>query len=162
MTRRRSTAISPPLRSAVLSVVVIGSYREDLAGLLDFAQRLIGLGLQVLHPPPQARSIGEDFGFVRLDCDRSRDPGRIQRYVFSLIDQADAVILYAPSGRVGISAAMEIGYALRASRRIFATAPPQDLTIRTLIRYQPEGLTKFLRAAAVSDDTSGYAKHPVS
>lgn len=134
--------------AASRSVVIIGSYREDLAGLLAFSQHLTQLGLRVLHPPPSARRIGENSGFVRLDCDRSVDEAKVQRRVFALIERADAVILYNPSGRVGISAAMEIGYGLRAHKPILATAPPEDITVRALIEYEPCALTDFLRGAA--------------
>jgi hypothetical protein len=126
------------------AVVVIGSYREDLPGLLAFSDSLRQLGLRVLHPPPRVRKRGESSGFVRLDCDQSDDPAQVQRNVLLLIDRADAVVLYNPSGRVGISAAMEIGYALRAHKSILATAPPADTTIRALIRYEPSTLTKFI------------------
>lgn len=146
MRRRRKQTVSPAL--AAPSVVVIGSYREDLAGLLQFTMRLTELGIHVLHPPPEARWVGEDLGFVRLDCDRSPDKGRVQQHVFSLINRADAVIVYSPAGRVGVSAAMEIGFALRARKQILCTAPPQDHTIRALVGYEPAALVQFLRTAA--------------
>lgn len=141
------------------SVVVIGSYREDLAGLLSFSQSLTQLGLRVLHPPPRARRIGENSGFVRLDCDRSVDEAKVQRHVFALIDRADAVILYNPSGRVGVSAAMEIGYSLHARKPILATASPEDITVRALIGYEPSALKDFLRGAATS---RGEHEHPAN
>lgn len=155
MTLRRSRAGLPLLAP---SVVVIGSYREDLAGLLAFAASLAKLGLDVLHPPPEARSVGEDLGFVRLDCDRSQDKERVQRYVFSLIDKADAVIFYSPSGRIGISAALEIGYALRANKRILATAPPHDPIIHALIDYDPSALLQFLRSATGAGDSGEHER----
>lgn len=160
MTKRRRRTLSPSLTLAP-SVVVIGSYRENLAGLLAFAKSLSDLGLRILHPPPQARSVGEDSGFVRLDCDRWQDKGRVQQYVFSLIEKSDAVILYSPSGRIGISAALEIGYALRANKQILSTTPPQDLTIRALIGYEPSALVKFIRAATVPVDKSGLEHAPL-
>ncbi len=140
------------------SVVVIGSYREDLAGLLGFAGSLSKLGFDVLHPPPEAHAVGEDLGFVRLDCDRSQDKGSVQRHVFSLIDRADAVIFYSPSGRVGISAALEIGYSLRANKRILATVPPEDPVIGALIDYDPSALLHFLRVAAGAGDSGDHER----
>lgn len=144
---------------SVKSVVVIGSYREDLVGLLAFSERLTQLGLRVLHPPPRARKIGENSGFVRLDCDLSVDEAKVQRHVFRLIDRADAVILYNPSGRVGISAAMEVGYSMRARKQVFATASPEDITLRALIRYEDSALTEFLRRVATSGDRH---EHPAN
>lgn len=139
-----------PRRAAARSkaVVIIGSYREDLPGLLAFSEHVIRLGFQVLHPPPQARRVGESSGFVRLDCDRSTDEAHVQQAVFALIDRADAVILYNPSGRVGVSAAMEIGYGLRARKPIFAVAAPTDVTIRALIDYESAALQEFLRGTS--------------
>lgn len=146
--RKRAASATASARS----VVVIGSYREDLAGLLAFSERLTQLGLLVLHPPPRARKVGESSGFVRLDCDLSVDEAKVQRHVFMLIERADAVILYNPSGRVGISAAMELGYSMRACKPIFATDSPEDITLRALIQYEDSALTEFLRKAATSGD----------
>ncbi len=148
--RRRKEPKEPS--SLITSVVVIGSYREDLPGLLAFSQSLVRIGFKVLHPPPQAHRLGEDDGFVRLNCDRSWEQKKVQQDVFLCIEHADVVILYTPTGRLGISAAMEIGYSLRASKPIFATAPPQDLTIRALIEYEPAALANFLRTVPTIQD----------
>lgn len=150
----------PSLRPT--SVVVIGSYREDLAGLLAFCRSLVQRGLRVLHPPPQACRVGEDLGFVRLDSDRSRDEGQVQRHVFSLIDRCDAVILYSPEGRVGVSAALEIGYALHAHKPIYATAWPKDITVRALLSYAPSALINFLHTATAADELSEHAEAPLT
>jgi nucleoside 2-deoxyribosyltransferase len=147
--RKRSSRAAARSRT----VVIIGSYREDLPGLLAFSERVIDLGFQVLHPPPHARRVGESSEFVRLDCDRSTDEGQVQRAVFACINRADAVILYNPSGRVGVSAAMEIGYSLRARKPIFAVAAPADVTIRALIDYVPGALQEFLRR--ISENAGG-------
>lgn len=149
--RLRRIARSSSAAASSRSVVVIGSYREDLPGLLAFSQGLLRYGLHVLHPPPRVRRVGESDGFVRLTCDRSEDEGRVQRDVFALIERADAVILYIPSGRIGVSAAMEVGYSLCARKPIFATAPPEDVTIRALIGYEPSALAEFLRAASIEN-----------
>jgi nucleoside 2-deoxyribosyltransferase len=156
--KRAASELHPAPRST--SVVVIGSYREDLAGLLAFCRSLVQLGLRVLHPPPQAYRIGEELGFVRLDSDCSLDQGQVQRHVFTLLDSCDAVILYSPKGRVGVSAALEIGYALHARKPIYATARPEDVTVRALLSYEPSALTDFLRAATAADELTEYAELP--
>ena len=48
--RQRKIARSSSAAAASRSVVVIGSYREDLPGLLAFSQGLLRYGLHVLHP----------------------------------------------------------------------------------------------------------------
>lgn len=149
-TRRVHGKESVSVAKYPLPAVVIGSYREDLRGLLTFSQKLRALGVQVLHPPLQPQARGEVSGFVQLSCDRSQDPGQVQRDVLSLIDQADAVILYTPSGRVGVSAALEVGYCVRANKPVLATTEPTDVTIRALIAYHPDALIQFLRKASLS------------
>lgn len=123
-----------------LSVVVIGSYKEDMAGLLRLCGRLAAAGHVVLHPPPTASVVGQQGDFVRLNCDPSDDEGAVQRRVFGLIDVADLVVAYTPGGRVGMSTAMEIGYAIAKGRPVATTAAPQDVTLRRLLPQEPHEL----------------------
>ena len=160
MTRRKHLVAQLRAAPRPTSVVVIGSYREDLTGLLAFCRSLVQLGLRVLHPPPQATRTGEELGFVRLNSDLSADQGQVQRHVFTLIDGCDAVILYSPEGRVGVSAALELGYALHAHKPIYATAWPLDVTVRVLLSYEPSALANFLRAAITATELKEYAEPP--
>lgn len=116
-----------------MRIAVIGSYREDFEGLLALCRRLSDQGLEVIHPPLDARIIGEEDGFVRLSTDQAEDYGDIQSAVFALLEGAAAVVLYAPSGHVGTSAALEVGYALRAGVAVIPTSAPADATLRSLL-----------------------------
>jgi nucleoside 2-deoxyribosyltransferase len=116
-----------------VSAVVIGSYREDLAGLLAFCETLRHRGITVLHPARRARAVGEDRGFVRLNTDASPHKAQVQRAVFALIDRADCVLVYALGGRVGVSTALEIGYAIRAGKPVLSTTSLQDETLNGLL-----------------------------
>ena len=147
---RRARGVKAP------RVVVIGSYREDLGGLLALSRRLEERGCEVLHPSHSARYVEEEQGFVRLDCDVAREPAVVQRHVFSLMAQADAVMLYIPTGRVGVSAALEIGYALALGKPVYATHPPEDATLRGLVS-SPEESRRALGSFAPS--VEGAAGH---
>jgi hypothetical protein len=130
-------------------VVVIGSYREDFAGLLALCKRLGECGLHVLHPRPSSAVVGEEDGFVRLNTDPSPSIEATQRRVFHLIDTADFVILYSPEGRVGTSAAMEVGYALKTNRPVKTLTRLQDVTLRALVGDpDPALLTRLERCHA--------------
>jgi MFS family permease len=116
------------------TVVVIGSFREDLPGLLQYCDSLRNAGFHVLHPPDGATRVQDLGGFVQLNTDTSEDPGEQQNRVFECIDDAAAVILYTPSGRVGNSSAMEVGYAIRNGTPVFSSAQIEDPTLGTLVK----------------------------
>ncbi len=141
-------------------VVIIGSYREDLPGLLAFSDLVRRQGCVVLHPPPQVHKVGESSGFVRLSCDPSPDEGQVQRAVLALIDRADAVLLYNPSGRIGISAALEVGYCLRARKPVLALTAPVDVTLRSLIHYGPAVLREFV-GGQIQSIQEDHAHHTI-
>jgi MFS family permease len=128
------TSSLPDAGVASNSVVVIGSFREDLPGLLDFCDALRQAGLEVLHPHHGAIRVRDVDGFVQLDTDTSEDPGEQQRRVFEYIDESAAVILYTPSGRVGSSSAMEVGYALRHGTPVFSSKLVNDPTLGALVK----------------------------
>ncbi len=115
------------------AVVVIGSFREDLPGLLRYCSELRGAGFEVLHPPDGAHPVQEVDGFVQLSTDTSMQPGEQQRRVFEFIDEAAAVVLYTPSGRAGSSSALEIGYALRTGKPVYTTTDLHDATLCELV-----------------------------
>ncbi len=131
-------------------VVVIGSFREDLPGLLRYCDALRAAGVEVLHPPGGADAVREVDGFVQLTTDTSSEPGEQQRRVFEFIDEAAAVVLYTPSGRAGSSSAMEIGYALRTGKPVFTTTALHDATLSGLVEplngLPPEKIRAHIRA----------------
>ncbi len=112
--------------------VVIGSFQKDFDAIMQFCEELKRDGYNVLHPPPDAAVVASDGGFVRLSSDISRDEGEVQWRVFRFIDRADFLIVYDPAGRVGTSATLEIGYALRAGKPVYTVETPTDRTVSRL------------------------------
>jgi nucleoside 2-deoxyribosyltransferase len=115
--------------------VVVGSYQQDFDDIMQFSAELRRRGYNVLYPPPEAEVVATEGGFVRCNVDISEDEGEIQWYVFRLIDRADLLVVFTRDGRVGTSAAMEVGYALRAGKPVYTLAEPNDRTILRLTKH---------------------------
>ena len=64
-------------------------------------------------------------------------PQAIEAWHLSAICQADFVMLHAPKGYVGLSAAMEIGFATAQERPVFLRIAPQDIALRGLVKVVP-------------------------
>jgi len=113
-------------------IVVIGSYRQNLEGILALVGELSRRGHTLLYPGPSSRATGQTEGFVRLDQDEHENEGEQQRVVFRCIDDADMVIAFNPDRRLGSSAALEIGYSLCKGKPVYTTSIPSDITLRKL------------------------------
>ncbi len=133
-----------------LSIVVIGSYRRDFVALMQLCRRLEERGHVVVHPPSSARITGDTNGFVRLSTDPSDRVADVQEQVFRLIDQADLVVLCCPDGRVGSSAALEVGYALSSDVAVVPTEQPLDETLRALLEGVPARTRMLLGLSPLS------------
>ena len=86
--------------------VLCGSYTRDREGLFRAYDELIATGCQVLSP---RRMQFDNAAFVRDTAEQGISPQAIEAWHLSAICQADFVMLHAPDGYVGLSAAMEIG-----------------------------------------------------
>ncbi len=126
-------------------VVVIGSYKDDMDGLLGVCRQLQDAGHRVLHPPPAARVTGQDGEFVRLASDPSTDEGEVQRRVFALMERSDVIVAWLPGGKVGVSTAMEIGYALASGRPVATVGQPQDVTLQRLLPGPHDAIVEHIR-----------------
>ena len=123
--------------------VVVGSYQQDFDDIMQLSAELRRSGYEVLYPPPEAEVVATEGGFVRCNVDVSENEGEIQWHVFRHIDRVDVLIVYNKDGRVGTSAAMEIGYALRAGKPVYTVAEPSDRTILQLTRQLAEGASRW-------------------
>ncbi|MEL6498377.1 MAG: hypothetical protein AAFZ67_08490 [Planctomycetota bacterium] len=142
------------------SVVVIGSYRKHLAGMLSFCRFLEDNNIRVAHPRSDAVFGSTDEEFVRLNTDVSADEAIVQRQVFERMEMADAVVLYNPDGYVGNSGALEIGLALRGTTPVVTTNTPSDVTIRKLTSSHGELVNSRLRRALLRWRALELQQHP--
>lgn len=125
MTRRN---FEPP------RAVLCGSYKRDREGLFRAYDELVVTGCQVLSP---RRMWFDDAAFVRDTAEQGISPQVIETWHLSAIRQADFVMLHAPDGYVGLSAAMEIGFATAQDCPVFSRTAPQDIAVQGLVRVVP-------------------------
>lgn len=74
---------------------------------------------------------------MRDAAEQGMSPQAIEAWHLSAICQADFVMLHAPKGYVGLSAAMEIGFATAQERPVFLRIAPQDIALRGLVKVVP-------------------------
>jgi hypothetical protein len=120
---------SPALAASGLNATVSGSFRKAIDGVQPAVQALADAGVLVLSPAdPQ---VVEQFGdFVFVASDRVRRIRTVQGRHLASIAASDFLWLVAPDGYVGVSAAMEIGYAAAREVPIYCTSAIADLTLR--------------------------------
>jgi hypothetical protein len=128
-----------------IKATVSGSFRRAMPEVQAAVYALVDAGVQVLSPADPR--IVDQFGeFLFVASDRQRSIRIVQDRHFDAISRSDFVWLVAPSGYVGASAAMEIGYAHRAGVPIYAETPPNDLTFRQYINLVPNVTMAVARA----------------
>ena len=125
MTRRN---FEPP------RAVLCGSYTRDRAGLFRVYDELVTTGCQVLSP---RRMQFDNAAFVRDTAEQGISSRAIEAYHLLAICKADFVMIYAPDGYVGLSAAMEIGFATAQKCPVFSRTAPQDIALRGLVKVVP-------------------------
>ena len=115
--------------------VLCGSYTRDRDGLLRAYDELVVTGCQVLSP--RRIQFDDDPVFVRNAAEQGMSPLEIGTGHLLAICQADFVMIYAPDGYVGLSAAMEIGFATAQECPVFSRTAPQDIALRGLVKVVP-------------------------
>jgi mazG domain protein len=125
MTRRN---FEPP------RAVLCGSYKRDREGLFRAYDELVVTGCQVLSPQ---RMQFDDEAFVRDTAEQGISSRAIEDRHLLAICKADLVMVHAPDGYVGLSAAMEIGFATAQKCPVFSRTAPQDIALRGLVKVVP-------------------------
>jgi hypothetical protein len=120
-----------------MKATVSGSFHQAMSAIESAVVELGELDVQVLSPadPRVVDAVGA-FYFVGSDLVRSVK--LVQDRHLAAIDTSDLLWLCAPNGYLGLSAAMEIGYAVRAGTPVFASELPTDLTLREYVTVVPQ------------------------
>jgi hypothetical protein len=116
-----------------LPVVLSGSYRRAPEVLRAEYDHLIAVGCRVLSPSCVAPERERD-GFLFMRGESSSAPERIEDAHLTAIRVARFVWLHAPGGYVGLSAALEIGYAAAVGTPVFSREEPSDPALRPFVR----------------------------
>lgn len=137
-----------------MRATVSGSFRKAMAVVQRAVQELSDARVEVLSPadPEVVDAFGE---FLFVASDRLRNVRLVQQRHLEAIRNSDFVWLVCPDGYVGVSAAMEIGYACSVGVPVFADTPPSDLTLRSFVRVVPGPLAAIAAVAipATSSDS---------
>jgi len=113
-------------------VVLSGSYRRDSEGLKRAYEELRDLGCRVLSPS-RMEPAGEENGFVYMKGEESDTPEQIELRHLEAIQKAVMIWLFAPEGYVGLSAALEVGFAHAQGIPVFCTTQVADTTLRNFV-----------------------------
>lgn len=124
-----------PARSEITAnceVILSGSFRRDVEGLKLIHEELVDLGCRVLSPT-HVEPAKEVEGFVYMRGEEVETPEKIELKHLDAIQKASFVWLHAPDGYVGLSAALEVGFAHAQGIPVFSRFQPSDLTLRPFV-----------------------------
>ncbi len=118
------------------SAVLLGSYQKGIPSLVRTYEMMSAAGMRVLSPS------GRDFvaemdGLLQSDQGAEAPPEAVEWLPLNCIRAADLVWLHAPDGYVGLSGALEIGFANAAGVPVYAEEVPSDLGLRSLVTISP-------------------------
>src|SRR5690348_10365321 len=97
------------ISSNIARVVISGTFRRDRPGLNRLYNELVTTGCQVISP---RRLEFDEAEFVRDTAEHRLDAKTIEDTHLVALEQSDMMWLHAPNGYVGVSGALEVGYAL--------------------------------------------------
>lgn len=126
---------------------VSGSFRRAMGAVQEAVYRLTDVGARVLSPA-DPRVVDQFGDFLFVASDRVRTIKLVQSRHLAAIAMSDFVWLVAPDGYVGLSGAMEMGYAAFSGTPVFCSEVPIDLTLRqyVTIARTPEDAVTAIRA----------------
>jgi hypothetical protein len=138
-----------------IQVTVSGSFRQAMGAVQEVVEEFADRGAFVLSPADPR--IVDQFGdFVFVASDQVRHLRTVQSRHLASIGASDFLWLVAPEGYVGVSAAMEIGFAAAHEIPVFSDEVPSDLTLRQWVDVVPTR-GEAMRRAAVARAVEGEA-----
>jgi nucleoside 2-deoxyribosyltransferase len=122
--------------ATIIRCVLSGSFHKDPFGLEKAYLELVTCGCQVLSPH-RMQFIERDTEFVRDVAESNIDAKTIETHHLTSIRQANFLWVHSSEGYIGLSTALEIGYALAHSVPVFSTCEPQTEVFRQFIIVVP-------------------------
>lgn len=116
----------------VIRCVLSGSYRRDYVMLERDYRELIMCGCQVLSPH-RLDFENNDDSFVKDVSESDISIENIEMHHLLSIKQSDFVWLHCPEGYLGLSAAMEIGYASALNTPVFCKTKPREKVFESFV-----------------------------
>lgn len=131
-----------------------------MGGVQDAVEEFSDRGALVLSPSDPR--IVDQFGdFVFVASDAVRHIRSVQGRHLAAVGASDMLWLVAPEGYVGVSAAMEIGFAAAREIPVFSDQVPSDLTLRQWVTVVA-GPAEALRRIRGRKSGTPLAEHEVA
>lgn len=127
-----------------------------MGAVQDVVEEFVDHGAFVLSPA-DPRVVDQFGDFVFVASDRVRHIRTVQGRHLASIGASDFLWLVAPEGYVGVSAAMEIGFAAANDIPVFSDEVPSDLTLRQWVEVVAGPAAAIERVAPIVADV-----YPVS
>jgi NTP pyrophosphatase (non-canonical NTP hydrolase) len=120
------------VESKGVEVAISGTYRKDNQGLMRDFEELQDIGCKILSPV-SARVVSEADGFVFMAGESLELPEQIELRHLRAIQESQFVWLHAPDGYVGLSAALEVGFAKAIGIPVYSRAAPTDTILASFV-----------------------------
>lgn len=120
----------------IMRCVLSGTYHKDRDGLVSLYNELVAYGCQVISPH-RLDFEAEETIFVRDIAERELSEESIERHHLIGIKQSDFLWVHAPNGYIGLSTALEIGFAIAHNIPIFSYSELSEPIFKSFVRVVP-------------------------
>jgi len=118
-----------------MKCVISGSFRKFYNEIVATAEIFQKQGVEVLSPKISViRNAGGEF--VLLESDATDDIKTLEQAHLDAIKNADFLYLYNPGGYVGVSASLEIGWAIANNKKVFSLEKPADQILGEFVQVK--------------------------
>ncbi len=114
-----------------ISITLIGSFRKNPDSLGRLFENLSSRYIVLSPTSIEWNNPGDEF--VKANHDNDKSIKEIEGRHLSAIRNSDFVVLFAPDGYVGVSAALEIGFAHALGVPVVSTEKVKDQTLDAMI-----------------------------
>src|SRR5665648_467151 len=114
-----------------ISVVIVGSFRKDPTSLRGLFEYLSSKYIILSPMSIEWSNLGDEF--VKVSSDNDKTVKEIEERHLDTICDSDFVVLFAPDGYVGLSGALEIGFAHALGIPVISDQKVNDQTIAAML-----------------------------
>lgn len=113
-------------------ISISGSFRKHHNKINHVIAQFENANFDVLSPK-KSSALNPNDEFIFLATDKSKIPNEIESNHLNAIKHSDILYLVNPDGYIGLSASLEIGWALANNIKIFAMVEPIDIVIKSFV-----------------------------
>lgn len=132
-------------------VTVSGSFRKHYREIALAIDAFADGGVEVLSPK-KANIVASESEFIILDTDGTDDIRVIEQRHLEAIKRSDLLYVCNPGGYIGLTVAMELGWALANGVRVACSVRPSDVLLwEFLVDAMPVDMAVALLAARTEE-----------